>query len=184
MKNLFGILAILLLSTSVFGQAFIRNRSFVETSPTGNNTIEDAINRDNFHYTNFDWISYIHFIKNGKLYLLSYEPVENYLNPGCRDIYLYSKDLNNLNSPWEKASAAIMTNCYGTQCYDEVDFFLAEKSFGSKGNVEIKDDCIEITIGWSVMNKVTNSCDGSELKYTFVHNPYGRVEYLHERIYE
>ena len=183
MKKLIGLITVLLFSTSVFGQAFIRSYSFIEATQTGNNTIEDAINRTNIKFTDFDWISYIHFVKDGKLFILSYEPKENRMSYGSRNIYLYSNDINNINSPWEKASSVIMSNSFGTHCYDEVDFFLAEKSFGSKGKVEFKDDdSIEITIGWSVMNNVINDCVGSELKYRFVPDGFGG--YLHERVYE
>lgn len=183
MKKLIGLFVILFIITNVFGQSFIRDHSFIEKTPKGLTTIEDALIWENLPDNNFDWINYIHFVKDGKLFLLSYEPVENLDIIGfSRGIYLYSKDINNLNSPWKKASAVIMTNSYSSHSYSDVDFFLAKKSFGSVGNVEIKDDCIEITIGWSVMNKVRNDCVSSKLKYEFVPNGFGG--YLHGRVYK
>ena len=112
MRNFFGILVLVFFTTNVFGQKFIRDWSFVQSTPTGNNTIEDAIHRRNIIGDNYDWIDYIHFVKNEKLFILSYEPKEDPMDGGSRDIYLYSKDINDINSPWKKASQVIMTNSY------------------------------------------------------------------------
>ena len=185
MKKIIGIFAILLLGITVFGQAFLRSPSFIETTEKGGYTIEDDIR-------NPDWVDferkykrYVHFIQNDILFLLSYEPKEDYTSLGSRGIYLYSKDINDINSPWIKASEIIMTNSFSSFCYDEVDFKLAKDSRGSVGNVKINDDnTIEITIGWLLMNRITNNCEGSVLKYRFVPNGFGRNKYLFERIYK
>lgn len=191
MKKLIGLLVLLFITTGVFGQAFIRKSSFIEVTEGFINhkfpalTIAEVILDDNIT-EDFDWIRYIHFVKDGKLFILSYELKEDLEKIGfSRGIYLYSKEIHNVNSPWKKASAVIMTNSFSENCYDEVDFFLAEKSRDSVGKVEFNDDgSIEITIGWILMDNVNNNCVDHVLKYSFVANPYGKVDYLHQRVYK
>ena len=149
MKKLIGIFAILLIGTAVFGQKFIRDHSFVERSSTANITIEDAINRDGIKYDNFDWINYVHFVVDDRLYLLSYEPVDNFNKMGLnRQIYLYSKDINDNTSPWEPASEAVLTcGIMDMKNYTDVDFYREDRSRGSVGTINAVGDVREIIIG-------------------------------------
>jgi len=190
MKKLIGLFVILFITTGAFGQAFVND--YAHITYTGDKfpiTIEDWIRKEGFGeikwengFGKIEWINYIHFVRGDWLFLLSYEPKEDTYY-GSRYLYLYKKNINDSQSSWEKASAIIMSNSWGSFCDDEVDFFLAEKSLGSVGNVKIKDDdSIEITIGWLLMNKVINDCVSSELKYKFVPDGFGK--YLFERIYK
>jgi len=180
MKKLIGLFAILFITTGVFGQKFIRDHSFIKATPTGNNTIEDAINRTNINYTDFDWIHYVHFIQNDRLFLLSYEPKERRMYAGSRSIYLYSKDINDVSSPWEEASDVVMTNQWmNANNHDEVDFFIynENKHNTSVGKVVVKDDCVEITIGWEMW------CNGRlqiNEPITITFTPVGNNIYAHQ----
>jgi len=97
MKKLIGLSAVLFITTSVFGQKFFRDFSFIETTPSGLNTIEDDI-RDTVIFAGF-YKYLVHFEANNRVFLLSYEPEQD----NSRDIYLYSKDISDRNSSWEKA---------------------------------------------------------------------------------
>jgi hypothetical protein len=183
MKKLIGLLVIAFITTGVFGQAFIQKYSFIEKSPMGGNTIEDAIHLWHVTDGNYDWVDYVHFVKNDRLYLLSYEPNEIFSgrkripSGSGRDIYLYSKDINNIDSPWEQASPVVMTNLWiSTITYDEVDFFIYdEKQHNSSiGSVVVKDDCVELTIGWEVM---TNWAVIINKPVTFTFTPTGNNFY-------
>ena len=152
MKKIIGLLAVLMITTGVFGQKFIRSHSFTEyTGSAFPNTVEDWI-RSGEDVGNYEWINYVHFIQNGKLYMLAYEPNEKYAHGVDRDIFLYSKDTSDVNSPWEIASECVMTsNWVNIYTYSEVDFFRSDKSRGSKGEVRIDGDKVYITIGLEVM---------------------------------
>jgi len=178
MKKLIGLFAVLLITTGVFGQKFIRSHSFIESTPTGNNTIEDAIHRWNVTDGDYDWVAYVHFVQDDRLYLLSYEPNERRMFGVNRDIYLYSKDINDINSPWEKASDIVMTsNWINIQTYDEVDFFIynEKKHNSSVGEVVVKDDCVELTIGYDVMTNGRVSINEAPITFTF--KPVGNYFY-------
>jgi len=152
MKKLIGLLAVLFITTGVFGQKFIRDHSFIETTPTGNNTIEDAIQSKDITNVNYNDIGYVHFVRNDKLYILAYEPDSEYYMGVDRDIYLYSKDLRNMDSPWEKASDIVLTsNWIDGRNYGEVDFWRSEKSRGSFGKVDIDSNKVYITVGFEIM---------------------------------
>ena len=149
MKKIIGIFAILLLGMTVFGQRFIRDHSFVERTPTANNTVEDHLNGYWLNCTDYDWINYVHFVEDGRLYLLSYEPVPNINKMDMdRNIYLYSKDINDNDSPWEVASNVVLNRKFvDMKNYTDVDFYRAEKSRGSVGMVNAVGDMREIIIG-------------------------------------
>ena len=153
MKKVIGMLAILFIATEVFGQKFLTKYSFIERSKT-QNTIEDWIITGN-NNGNFDWIRFVHFIKDDKLYLISYEPLPP--SPTCypypdntvRGVYLYSKSLDNLNSPWEKASDVLANGIWmGVHGFIDFDFYRAEKSSGSVGNVVVNGDYVTIIIDY------------------------------------
>jgi hypothetical protein len=151
MKKIITVFAIALLGMTVFGQRFIRDHSFIESTPTANNTVEDAINRKNFNFENFDWISCVHFVEDGRLYLLSYEPVPDINEMDMdRNIYLYSKDINNNDSPWELASDTVLERKFvDMKNYTDVDFYFYDenKHNTSVGMVNAVDDVREIIIG-------------------------------------
>jgi hypothetical protein len=191
MKNIIRILVLLFITTSVFGQSFIRSHSFIESTPTGNITIEDALHDgDN---GNFDWIRYVHFVKDGWLYLLSYEPKEDHLSGGDRKIYLYKKKIENLNSPWENACADVsllnpdyvngryisndtilvpkavkMNSWHDGDNYQDVDFFRKELSFGSSGEVIFEGDNVKITIRYS---EIVNGVPIFSIPLSFLFEP-------------
>jgi hypothetical protein len=150
MKKLIGLFAILMLSMSVFGQKYIRNASSIERTQTGNNTIADAINRTNFDNGDYSWIQDVHFIKEGKLYLLAYEPKADALLGGERRIYLYSIDtLNIKKNSWKIASYVVMINYISADSKEYRDVDLHTKNFnGSYGNVSYEQDLsVKITFG-------------------------------------
>ncbi len=154
MKKLIGLFAVLFITTGVFGQNFIQGLSFIETTPTRNNTIEDHI-RDVSTFSNGDysWIHYVHFIANEKLYMLSYEPEENYYRPNdvkSRSVYLYSKDTCNIHDEWQKASEVVTTTTWlNRDEYCEIDFFTYDenKHNTSVGNVVMEGDTVVMTVG-------------------------------------
>ena len=128
MKKLVSIFAILLIATGVFGQKSVRKPSYIEATEKGRATVEDAINRDNFHDTDYDWISYVHFISNGRLFILSLDSVgERDRLLGCeRNVNLYSKDTSNAHSKWEKASEVLIIGNY-VDHDNEIDFDFKRK---------------------------------------------------------
>ena len=174
MKKLIGIIAVLFITTGLFGQKFIRSHSFIEATPTGNNTIEDAMQND-VPDGNYEWVRYVHFIRDGKLYLLSYEPNSDFRMGVDRSVYLYYKDTSDADNPWVKASNVVMTsNWWNTRNYTEVDFFRKDKSRGSKGEVFIVDDIVYITIGFESM---TNGRLQIDEPITYGFRPVGNGSY-------
>ena len=104
MKKLVFLVSILMLSVCAFGQPkYIQKISGIERTPTGNNTWEDAMHRTNFPNGDYSWIQDVHFIKDGKIFLLAYEPKPSYPYTGERKMYLYSKDTSNVNNSWKVA---------------------------------------------------------------------------------
>jgi len=188
MKKIIGVLVVLLFATGVFGQYNINRLSFVEYRSGRLATIEDKIRHHNNINDDFEWIDYIHFIKDNKLYLFSYEPVGEPVPYCSRNVYLYSRDITDINAPWKKASGSIINNCYSRTCFSDVDFFTYNKDrhFDSAGKIVETDDGFELTIEWDLFSTINGAefMGRTKLKYRFVHNPYGRVEYLHERVYE
>jgi hypothetical protein len=165
MKKIIGFIVIMFISTGVFGQKFIRSESEFERT-------ENAIHIWNVTDGDYDWVDCVHFIKNDRLYLLSYEPDEEFestivLDAGRgRDIYLYSKDINDINSPWIKASDVVTRSIWlNITNYSEVDFFRSEKSRGSKGNVVVDGENIKITIGYELMTN--GSVHAEPITFTF-----------------
>lgn len=178
MKKLIGLFVVLFITTGVFGQKFIRSHSFIETTPTGNNTIEDAIRSWNIK-GDYEWIDFVHFVQNGKLYLLSYEPKDvftsgNKIHAGTtRDIYLYAKDTADINSRWKEASELVMTSKWNhIRDYGEVDFFRSDVSRGSKGEVVIEGNFVYITIGVEFMTNGGESIN-EPINFIFERNKDG-----------
>lgn len=189
MKKLIGIFAILLLGTAVFGQKFIRDYSFINAREDFLNgkfdalTVEENIRK--YHVgDDYDWINYVHFVVDDRLYLLSYEIVDNINKMGLnRQIFLYSKDITDNTSPWEPASEAVLTCGFtDSKQYTDVDFWWEDRSRGSAGTINVLDDCVEMTIG--VYRKQAGSIvfDG-KLKITFTPSPISTNFYSYEKCY-
>lgn len=154
-----------MLSINVFGQKYIRYPSDIERTPTGNNTTMDDILRTNYPNNDYSWISDIHFIKNGKLYLLAYEPKPDALMGGDRNMYLYSIDtLNIRENSWKIASNVVMTNYISDNIKDYVDVNLRPTD-GSK-IIIISDSSFKMVIN------IESSVDGrsfyTKREYTFI----------------
>ena len=193
MKKIIGLLTILFITTGVFGQQPIRDYSFIEAT-NYNSTVEDGIQYIGNGLTEqkqngngcsvYDWIEYVHFIEGDKLFLLSYEPKENPMSYGSRSIYLYRKDINDVNSPWEKASGHIMMNSYNSYSYSYVDFYRSSKNKGCVGEVIKTEEGIEISVSWVLFSKKykTSCVDYTTLTYLFKPHPDYPDWYTHERI--
>jgi len=196
MKKIIGLFITIFIITTSFGQSMIKSQfSQIETTPTGNNTIEDTFREDGFNgikwkdgYGFIDWFPYVHFVRGDWFFMLAYEPVKDF-NYGSKELFLYKKNINNKYNPWIKASRKIMTNSCGEYCYDEVSLHLAKKSFGNSGKVEINDKGnIEITFDYLLKDKEANQTKCYVFKYEFVPE-YKNVNdgsclYLNNRIYK
>ena len=188
MKKLIGIFAILLLGTAVFGQKFIRDYSHIEVREEFLSGKFDALTLAErmikLNVTDHNWIDYVHFVMDDRVYLLSYEIVDNINKMDLdRQIYLYSKDINDNTSSWEPASKAVLTCGFmDIKNYTDVDFYREDRSKGSVGTVNVLDDCVEMTIG--VYRKQAGSIvfDG-KLKITFTPSPISTNFYLYEKCY-
>lgn len=183
MKKLIGIFAVLFITTGVFGQKFIRDHSFIESTPYEKTlTIDDGIRRGNPPDNNFKWINYVHFVEGDRLFLLSYEPIKDLQAIDfSRSIYLYSKDINDKNSPWEIASDVIMTNHWQSHDnHNEVDFYIYDKDRhnSSVGRVVKRDDgCVEMTISWELFQ---NGRQTMKDTMTIIFTPVGNNKYIHK----
>jgi len=183
MKKTIALLAILLVSISLFGQridraAFIERQShWVETMnlPVGDNgrqqaeTLEEQIYDYGFQTElGNSRISYAHFISNGRIFLISYEPLSDRVATDVpvdlknvevieAELYLYSKDLSKPKSKWEIASvekimdnykpANLLVNIYiATEGYTGIDTHM----YGDDSNIgkviELQDNRVEITV--------------------------------------
>ena len=181
-KKAIFILTIALIGSSVLGQKFIRDYSFVERTPTANNTVEDAINRKNLQSTSYDWINYVHFVVDDRLYLLSYEPVDNINKMGLdRQIYLYSKDINDNTSPWKEASEAVLTCGFmDLKNYTDVDFYREDRTEGVFGKINAVGDVREIIIS---EYRKQNGSIVSDKKLKIVFTPISTNFYSVEKCY-
>ena len=181
-KKVIFILTIALICSSVLGQKFIRDYSFVERTPTANNTIEDAINGENLRHTSYDWINYVHFVVDDRLYLLSYEPVDDINQMDLnRQIYLYSKDISDNTNPWEPASEAVLTCGFmDLNNYTDVDFYREDRSRGSVGKINAVGDVREIIIS---EYRKQNGSIVSDKKLKIVFTPISTNFYSIEKCY-
>ena len=138
MKKLIGIVAILLITTGVFGQIFLCNKSIIETIDISKELMEN-ISEDNFRY--------VSFIKNdfnrNFVYLLGYEP--NFPN-GCydgteRSVYLYCLTNWYGTMDWIRVSDAVMTNyLHDSRNYRDVDFLKYDSEHHNTSNSEVAFD--------------------------------------------
>jgi hypothetical protein len=102
-----------MLVNNIYGQILIRDYSDIET----NGYVERNIHCFKDNLGDYSWIENIHFIKNEYLYVFAYEPLVRYAIDGYmtfmegeRNLYLYRKDIRNIDNPWIVSSDVIMTN--------------------------------------------------------------------------
>ena len=167
MKKIIGMMVILFFTTGIFGQKFIRNLSFIEPKP---NKIEMSVINQ---FLNFGEIDYVHFVKNDRLFLLAFEPNERYMYGVDRDVYLYSKDIKNIDSPWEIASDVVARcNWIDLNNFSDIDFFTYNKDRHntSMGKVVVVDSCVKITIEFDV---ITNGNVSISEPITYIFTPIG-----------
>lgn len=187
MKKIILLFVVLFITTSIFAQPFLRDNSFIETTCYGRST-QKTILSNNIVTNNFDWIRYVHFVKDERLYLLSYEPDIRFTGltrtpaGSSRNIYLYSKYYKDIDSPWEQASGVVMTsNWMNAMNNSDVDFFDSKDSYGSVGKVVMNDDCIIITISWRLLtNGGVSACAPISFKFTPIGDYKYRVEECQE----
>jgi len=187
MKKLIGIFVILLIGTAVFGQKYIRKFSFIEVREKFLDGTFDAVtveeNLRKYHVgDDYDWINYVNFIVDDRIYLLSYEPVDDRTKMGLdRQIYLYSKDINDYTSPWEPASEAVLTCFFDDgKNYTDVDFWWADRSNGSVGTINAVGDVREIIIG---EYRMQNGSIVSDKKLKLVFTPISTNFYSVKKCY-
>lgn len=164
MKKLFALLTGLMIVTSVFGQQLIRTYSDIEKVPFAKNN-DTLYNYGYVEYSvknildensrDFSSIERVHFVVGDYLYVLAYEPLAQYasdhyetFNEGERKLYLYRKDISNINNPWIISSDVIMTNYVKNGSKDYKDVRLTTKNFpyADADIIQNKDE-YTITIG-------------------------------------
>ncbi len=150
MKNLFTLLIGLMLVNNIYGQILIRDYSDIET----NGYVERNIHCFKDNLGDYSWIENIHFIKNEYLYVFAYEPLVRYAIDGYmtfmegeRNLYLYRKDIRNIDNPWIVSSDVIMTNYVRNLAMDFKDVLLTTKNFHGNADIIQNKDEYTITIG-------------------------------------
>jgi hypothetical protein len=150
MKNLFTLLIGLMLVNNIYGQILIRDYSDIET----NGYVERNIHCFKDNLGDYSWIENIHFIKNEYLYVFAYEPLVRYAIDGYmtfmegeRNLYLYRKDIRNIDNPWIVSSDVIMTNYVRNLAMDFKDVLLTTKNFHGDADIIQNKDEYTITIG-------------------------------------
>lgn len=138
-----------MISTSAFAQKFLRSESEIEPIPT--TTVEGWIqNSPDFQPS---WIYQVNFVKDGKLYMLAYEPLVvpkgHVMFVGKRSVFLYAKDLSNKKNPWIAVSDTVFVGNYiDGHNYIDLNFMKKEYAKGCVGEYVFEDDCIKITVGY------------------------------------
>ncbi len=150
MKILLMLITAMLLTFNSFGQKFIRDESMIESTRGGKVTVEDWIQND----LDFEpsWIYEVNFVKDGKLYMLAYEPLVvpkgRILFVGKRSVFLYAKDLSNKKNPWIVVSDTVFVGNYiDGHNYIDINFMKKDYASGCVGEYVIEKDCIKITVG-------------------------------------
>ena len=188
MKKTIGILAILLVSISVFGQPLIKQKAAIE------------IYSGNLYAENGELIvSPVHFIANDRIFMVSYEPLAERVPYDVpvnlkdnevieAELFLYSRDLSKSNSDWEIASVEDINGKYKSANlgiyvmidafnYDEIDFeTYGDRYEGVKNGkvVELPDGSVEMVVmEYGFKN---GSRDYAEL-LTFVFTPVDNNHY-------
>lgn len=140
----------MLLTFNSFGQKFFNDLSVIESSKGGKITVEDWIQND----LDFEpsWIYEVNFVKDGKLYMLAYEPTKGnrgYFTGKQRSVFLYVKDLSNKKNPWIIASDTVFVAKFiDGHNYTDINFMKKDYASGCFGEYAIEKDCIKITVGY------------------------------------
>lgn len=147
MKKLIGLLTVLFLTINAFGQPNIGKLSYVERSRTKNNTVEDGM----LNGVPCDTTTLVSFYLGKYFYLLAYEP--NFplgsSHPTERNVYLYRKDITDLDNRWIKASDVVVTGAYAdSKFYYDFDFYKYDADYHNTSNskVEFKGYDLWITL--------------------------------------
>jgi len=165
MKKLIVLLIALLLTANLF--ANIRDYSLIE--PHGQ--VEYGFH----HYRDLDWIQYLpfaHFVKDGKLYVISYEPFTDDERPSsmiikARKLYLYCKNMSNPDNPWVIASDVLFTgNFYSnltiSNGHTSLDMHYLDIELFTRYGCMLTVDGNNVTITTHKIIKVNNSDCTSE----------------------
>lgn len=149
MKILLISIASLLLTFNTSAQKFLRNESEIEPIPT--TTVEGWIQNDPDFQPS--WIYQVNFVKDGKLYMLAYEPIvyrDGHVTfYGKRSVFLYAKDLSNKKNPWIAVSDTVFVGNYiDGHNYIDLNFMKKEYAKGCVGEYVIENNCIKITVGY------------------------------------
>lgn len=158
MKKTITLLATLLVSISLFGQPLIKQKAAIE--------IYDG---DLYAKNGELIVSPVHFIANGRIFMISYEPLADRVPSDVPDnlknsevieaeLFLYSKDLSKPKSDWEIASVENINGTYKPANlkilkmvdgdYDEIDFYMYGEEYDTKIGkvVELHDGRVEMTV--------------------------------------
>lgn len=167
MKILLISITSLLLTFNTSAQKFLRSESEIEPIPT--TTVEGWIQNDPDFQPS--WIYQVNFVKDGKLYMLAYEPLVvpkgRIMFVGKRSVFLYAKDLSNKKNPWIAVSDTVFVGNYiDGHNYIDLNFMKKEYASGCVGEYLIEKDCIEITVGY---DRLLNGRFYSEpITFTFI----------------
>lgn len=164
----------LITTSNIFAQKFLRSESEIEPIPT--TTVEGQIQNDPDFKPS--WIYQVNFVKDGKLYMLAYEPIvyrDGHVTfYGKRSVFLYAKDLSNKKNPWVVVSDTVFVgNFIDSHNYQDLNFMKKEYSSDCVGEYIIEKNCIKITVGY---DKLINGKFFTK-PITFIFTPNGNNFY-------
>ncbi len=152
MKSLFSLLVTYIFFTNIFGQIPIRDFSNIEK----NGYVERNIHIFKDNLGDFSWIQDLHFVKGNFLYVIAYEPLPDEAKDGYasfwgkRKLFLYRKNMINIDNPWIVSSDTIMTNyyndCNSGQDYREIRLTTKNFKYGDADVIQDGND-YDIVIG-------------------------------------
>jgi hypothetical protein len=161
MKKLIGLLAILMLTTTIFGQINYGNFSSIETTPTGNNTIEDGIRCGG----GYNSIPVVNLLREKFIYMLAYESTASNGKLGCyentkRVVNFYCKDTTDVKNPWIKVCDSVFVGEYTNRNnYQDVDFFKYDSLRHNTSNSKIVMKRANLLIYLDIHTMVDNSAN-------------------------
>ena len=187
MKKIILTLTFFLVGIILFGQPHVKSTGYIERQdfwietkdlPVGDSrkriptTTEERIYDNGFYDKNGDIrISYAHFVANGRVFMLSYEPLSERIPMDVpehlknrtifeSEIFLYSKELSKPKSEWEVASVKKIAGNYEPHniliCkhiagigYTDADWYMYEERYNTDIGkvVKLNDGSVEITVG-------------------------------------
>lgn len=161
MKKLIGLLTILMLTISVFGQINYDKFSSIEPTPTGNNTIEDQI-RSGLVYNSIPVVS---LLREKFIYMLAYESTSSNGKLGRyentrRVVNFYCKDTSDVKNPWIKVCDSVFVGEYTNRNnYQDVDFFKYDSLRHNTSNSKIIMKRANLLIYLDIHTMVDNSAN-------------------------